>query len=156
MFRCGDPGTVVWKSPRHRDFQKYNAVPVTYAASGCSAAAMMSLRRFSAGGPPSLPSAYKSAPNEPGAAALPPARASLPRRVRSYRRQAAASDFAAGPGSCLGKCRAAMSRNKMRHLPVVEDGKLVGIISSGDILSRELVDQEETIRYLHEYMHGPG
>ncbi len=38
----------------------------------------------------------------------------------------------------------------------LDAGKLAGIISSGDILSRELVDQEETIRYLHETMHGPG
>jgi IMP dehydrogenase len=54
----------------------------------------------------------------------------------------------------LSACRTAMTRNKMRHLPVVEDGRLIGIISSGDILARELEDQEETIRYLHEYMHG--
>ncbi len=56
----------------------------------------------------------------------------------------------------IEECRGVMSRSKMRHLPVVENGDLIGIISSGDILSRELVDQEETIRYLHEYMHGPS
>ncbi|MBX3395982.1 MAG: CBS domain-containing protein [Phycisphaerae bacterium] len=56
----------------------------------------------------------------------------------------------------LESCRSAMTRHKIRHLPVVEDGKLLGIISSGDILARELKDQEETIRYLHEYMLGPN
>jgi CBS domain-containing protein len=54
----------------------------------------------------------------------------------------------------LEGCRAIMTRHKLRHLPVVEDGRLVGMISSGDILARELQDHEETIRYLHEYMHG--
>lgn len=51
-------------------------------------------------------------------------------------------------------CRSIMTKHKLRHLPVVEDGKLEGMISSGDILARELAEQEETIKYLHEYMHG--
>lgn len=58
------------------------------------------------------------------------------------------------PQTPLSQCRTAMTRNRIRHLPVLENGKLVGIISSGDILARELEDTEEQIRYLHEYMHG--
>ena len=54
----------------------------------------------------------------------------------------------------LSACRTAMTRNRIRHLPVVEDGSLRGMISSGDILARELEDQQETIRWMHEYMHG--
>lgn len=58
------------------------------------------------------------------------------------------------PDTPVESCRAAMTRNKLRHLPVVDGRKLVGMISSGDILARELKEQEETIRWLHEYMHG--
>ena len=57
----------------------------------------------------------------------------------------------------LDTCRNAMTKNRIRHLPVLdESGNLVGIISSGDILARELKDSEETLRYLHEYMTGPN
>lgn len=52
-------------------------------------------------------------------------------------------------------CRTVMTRHKLRHLPVVEGGKLIGMVSSGDILAQELQESEETIRYLHEYMQGP-
>jgi len=54
----------------------------------------------------------------------------------------------------LEACRTAMTRNRIRHLPVVDNGNLRGMISSGDILARELEDQQETIRWMHEYMHG--
>lgn len=60
------------------------------------------------------------------------------------------------PDTTLAACRSAMTKNRMRHVPVIEDGKLVGIISSGDILARELEDTEETLRYLHEYISGPN
>jgi CBS domain-containing protein len=54
----------------------------------------------------------------------------------------------------LSECRAVMTNKRIRHLPVVEDGKLFGIISSGDILAGEVADQKETIEYLHEYLYG--
>ncbi len=60
------------------------------------------------------------------------------------------------PETPLEECRTAMTRHKIRHLPVVEDNKLAGLLSSGDLLARELAAQDETIRYLHEYMQGPN
>ncbi len=54
----------------------------------------------------------------------------------------------------LEECRAVMSNKRIRHLPVVEEGKLYGLISSGDILANEVADQQATIEYLHEYLYG--
>jgi CBS domain-containing protein len=59
--------------------------------------------------------------------------------------------------SPLEECRAAMTRHKIRHLPAVDgNGRLIGIISIGDIVAREIAMQEETIRFLHDYMKGPN
>ncbi len=64
------------------------------------------------------------------------------------------------PVACCGmdttraECRAAMRAKKIRHLPVVENGRLMGMVSVRDILEDENAEQEETIRYLYEYMHG--
>lgn len=54
----------------------------------------------------------------------------------------------------LAECKSVMANRRIRHLPVVEDGKLHGIISSGDILASEADDQRQTIEYLHEYLYG--
>lgn len=54
----------------------------------------------------------------------------------------------------LVECRSVMAAKKLRHLPVVEKGELVGMISIGDISAREADDQEHTIEYLSEYLYG--
>ena len=54
----------------------------------------------------------------------------------------------------LNECRAVMSQKRIRHLPVVEGGKLYGMISAGDILASEVTDKQTTIEYLHEYLYG--
>ena len=58
------------------------------------------------------------------------------------------------PGTSRAECRGVMRGRRIRHLPVVDDQRLVGIISVGDILQDEGAEQQETIRYLYEYMHG--
>lgn len=54
----------------------------------------------------------------------------------------------------LAECKSVMTEKRIRHLPVVEDGKLFGMISAGDILARDCEDQQATIEYLHEYLYG--
>lgn len=54
----------------------------------------------------------------------------------------------------LKECKSVMTDKRIRHLPVVEESKLYGLISSGDILAHERADQQATIEYLHEYLYG--
>jgi CBS domain-containing protein len=63
--------------------------------------------------------------------------------------------------SSLAECRQVMTNKRIRHLPVVDENKLVGIVTSGDVLANAVEEQRETIddlhksiEYLHEYMHG--
>ncbi len=55
----------------------------------------------------------------------------------------------------LDEVRTLMRERRIRHMPVVEDGKLVGIISLGDL---NIVEEEiriETIQYLEQYLYKP-
>ena len=57
-----------------------------------------------------------------------------------------------GPDTTRAECRAVMKSRRIRHLPVVVEDRLVGIVSIGDIIEDNEEDQEETIRHLYEYM----
>jgi CBS domain-containing protein len=60
------------------------------------------------------------------------------------------------PETDLGECRAIVTNRRIRHIPIVVAGQLVGIVTSGDILARESMEREVTLESLSEYIGGPG
>jgi CBS domain-containing protein len=58
------------------------------------------------------------------------------------------------PDQSTQDCMQLMTREHFRHLPVVEDGKLVGMISIGDVVRALLGEQESTISGLENYILG--
>jgi CBS domain-containing protein len=57
-------------------------------------------------------------------------------------------------GRSIEECMAVMTERRIRHLPVVEAGCLVGVISIGDLVKRIASDREVEIRYLTDYITG--
>lgn len=51
-------------------------------------------------------------------------------------------------------CMNLMTDKRVRHLPVVEDGKVVGIISIGDLVKAVIADQKQEIEHLEQYISG--
>ena len=54
----------------------------------------------------------------------------------------------------LNECRAVMTEKRIRHLPVVDEKGVCGIVTIGDLMAHEVTDQEATIQYLNEYIFG--
>jgi len=54
----------------------------------------------------------------------------------------------------LEECRAVMTERRIRHLPVVDEHGVCGIVTIGDLMAHEVTDQEATIQYLNEYIFG--
>ena len=52
------------------------------------------------------------------------------------------------------QCMKIMSTNRLRHLPVVENGKLVGMISIGDLVKDIISEQKFIIEQLEQYISG--
>lgn len=47
-----------------------------------------------------------------------------------------------------------MTKGRFRHLPVVEDGKLVGIISIGDVVKERVAEAQQEVEALTSYIHS--
>jgi len=59
-----------------------------------------------------------------------------------------------GPGQTSEECMALMTENRLRHLPVMDDGKLLGLISIGDLVKGLISDQKFIIQQLEHYITG--
>ncbi len=59
-----------------------------------------------------------------------------------------------GPEDTIEYCMALMTVKKHRHLPVLEKGRLSGVISIGDVVSAIISTQKSKIRDLEKYIYG--
>jgi CBS domain-containing protein len=57
-----------------------------------------------------------------------------------------------GPETEIDECMAVMTDRRIRHLPVVEEGDVVGIVSIGDVVKFKSKQQSFEIRYLTDYI----
>jgi CBS domain-containing protein len=57
------------------------------------------------------------------------------------------------PDTRVDECRAIVTARRIRHLPVVQDEALAGIITSGDILAHQLREQQEALDYLSSWAY---
>ncbi len=56
------------------------------------------------------------------------------------------------PTDSIDHCMEIMSTKKIRHLPVLQENRLVGIISIGDVVTAVIQAQKETISHLQNYI----
>lgn len=58
------------------------------------------------------------------------------------------------PSHSVGDCMHIITENRIRHLPVVDGGKVVGVVSIGDLVNWVISEQQDTIHHLQAYISG--
>jgi len=58
------------------------------------------------------------------------------------------------PDQTTEECMALMTERRMRHFPVIDNGRLVGMVSIGDLVKNIIAEQQFTIQQLEFYIHG--
>jgi CBS domain-containing protein len=58
------------------------------------------------------------------------------------------------PNRSIEDCMALMTERRVRHLPVVENGQVIGLVSIGDLVKATIDEQEFTINQLKNYIAG--
>ena len=59
-----------------------------------------------------------------------------------------------GPQDTLAECMAIMTEKHIRHLPVIEGERVVGVISIGDLVKETMEEQKQEISLLQQYIAG--
>ena len=62
--------------------------------------------------------------------------------------------FTTSSSETVNDCMSMMTEKKIRHLPVVEDNTVIGMISIGDLVEAIISDQQEEIEQLEHYISG--
>jgi CBS domain-containing protein len=58
------------------------------------------------------------------------------------------------PGTTVSEAMEMMTEGRFRHLPVLEDGQLIGIVSIGDVVKARIMNKEREVDSLKAYVAG--
>ena len=58
------------------------------------------------------------------------------------------------PDATVQHCMVLVTERRIRHLPVVTEGRVIGVVSIGDLVKSVIEEQQRTIEQLEGYIHG--
>ena len=62
--------------------------------------------------------------------------------------------FYVDPQKTINDCMAMMTAKRIRHVPVIKDNQVMGIVTIGDVVNQIISEQEVTINHLENYITG--